>query len=105
MLNQEILNKATNHLVQQFNPGKIILFGSQARGTANKHSDIDLLIISPIQENRRKLMLAMDSALDDIECAFDILVLTQEEFNEDRNIPGTVSRYASQEGKILYEQP
>ena len=31
----------------KFNPVKIILFGSYARGTSNRDNDIDLMVIMP----------------------------------------------------------
>ncbi len=33
----------TERIVRDFDPLQIILFGSQARGDADRHSDIDLL--------------------------------------------------------------
>lgn len=103
MISQEILNEATRRLVEKFHPEKIILFGSHARGTADGRSDIDLLVISHIKEKRRKLMVEMNRVLTELEYAFDIIILTREEFERDRKIPGTIGRYASREGKILYE--
>ncbi|MFZ2410414.1 MAG: nucleotidyltransferase domain-containing protein [Candidatus Methanoperedens sp.] len=103
MINPEILNEAVHRLVDKFHLEKIILFGSQARETADSRSDIDLLIVSPIKEKRRKLMVEMNRALTELEYAFDIIILTREEFERDRKIPGTIGRYASREGRILYE--
>lgn len=103
MVSQDILNEAARRLVEKFHPEKIILFGSQARGTADSRSDVDLLIISSIKEKRRKLMVEMISALSELEYAFDVIILTREEFERDRKIPGTIGRYASKEGKIIYE--
>ena len=37
--------------------------------------------------------------------ARDIVVLSREEFERDRHIPGTVARPAAREGRILYERP
>jgi len=34
---------------ERFQPEKIVLFGSQARGTANRYSDVDLLVIMPFE--------------------------------------------------------
>jgi hypothetical protein len=34
-----------NIIVEKFHPDKIILFGSQAYGEPNEHSDVDLLIV------------------------------------------------------------
>jgi len=80
---------------------KIILFGSQAKGTADDRSDVDLLVICPIKGPRRGKMVAMDRSLRGL--ARDIVLLTPEEFERDRLIPGTIARPAWQEGKILYE--
>mgnify|MGYP001572772608 FL=1 len=43
MVTDDILNEVTKRLVSGFHPDQIILFGSQTRGTANKHSDVDIL--------------------------------------------------------------
>jgi predicted nucleotidyltransferase len=57
MISHEILDEVARLIVENFHPEKIILFGSQARGTADNHSDVDLLVISAIKEKRRKLMV------------------------------------------------
>jgi predicted nucleotidyltransferase len=103
MVSDEILRLATERLVQQFQPQRVILFGSQARGTADARSDVDLLVVCPIAGGRRGTMVAMDRALRDLGFARDIVILTPEEFERDRHIPGTVARPAWLEGKILYE--
>lgn len=83
---------------------RIILFGSQARGQAEARSDIDLLIICPFSGSRRELMLQMDRSLKGLGVARDILVMRPEEFERDKDIPGTIARPASQEGVVLYER-
>ncbi len=103
MISNEILQKIKERLVSNYHPEKIILFGSQARGTADDRSDVDILVICRIEGKRRQLMLEMDRALGDLEYAFDILISTPDEFRIDRLIPGTISRYADKEGKVLYE--
>jgi len=42
MVSEETLTEITKRLINGFHPDKIILFGSQARGTADKHSDVDI---------------------------------------------------------------
>ena len=103
MVAQQILEEVTRRLVEGFHPGRIILFGSQARGTADARSDVDLLVICPVSGSRRELMVAMDRALKGLGIARDIVVLTPEEFEMDRHIPGTIARPAWQEGKVLYD--
>ena len=104
MISNQVLDEVARRIVENFHPEKIILFGSQARGTADNHSDVDLLVISAINETRRKLMVDMRRVLDKLEYAFDVIVLTREEFERDRKIPGTVGRYASKDGKVIYER-
>jgi uncharacterized protein len=105
MVAEHVLQEVTRRLVEQFRPKKIILFGSQARGTADEHSDVDLLVICPVDGKRRDLMVAMDRALGGLEIARDVVVLTPEEFDRDRHIPGTLARPAWREGRILYGPP
>jgi predicted nucleotidyltransferase len=101
---QRILREVTRRLVAEFHPEMIILFGSQARGSADSRSDVDLLVVCAGANRRRaELQLQMDRALRGLRLARDIVVLSPEEFKRDREIPGTVARPAWQEGKILYE--
>lgn len=104
MVSADILDEATRRLVEKFHPEKIILFGSQARGTANEHSDVDLLVICHFEGPRRGLMVEMDRALWGVGFARDIIVMTPEEYQRDVRIPGTIARPASREGKVLYER-
>lgn len=105
MISEQVLNQVRDRLVAQFKPYRVILFGSQARGTADERSDVDLLVVCPLTGSRRSLMVAMDRALAGLGFARDVVVLTPEEFERDRYIPGTVARPASLEGKVLYERP
>jgi predicted nucleotidyltransferase len=102
-MNENILKEATERLVSRFHPQRIILFGSQARRQADERSDVDLLVICPVKGNRRELMVAMDRALRGLPIARDIVILTPEEYERDKGIPGTIARPASREGRVLYE--
>ena len=103
MLSEELKNQIKKSLLSKFYVDKIILFGSQARGTADKKSDIDLLIITSKFKNRYAIMREIRRSLLSFDFAFDIIAVTPEEFERDKNIPGTIARYASQEGITLYE--
>lgn len=103
MVSEQTLAEVTKRLVEGFHPDRIILFGSQARGTANEHSDVDIMVICPVNDDYDSLTLAMYRALRGLGIAKDIVILTPEEFECDRRIPGTVARPAWLEGKILYE--
>jgi predicted nucleotidyltransferase len=103
MISDELAQAIRDRLVDRFNPQRIILFGSHARGTADERSNVDLLVVCRVNDDRRALRLAMDRALWGLKLARDIVVLSPEEFERDRRIPGTLARPASLEGKVLYE--
>jgi len=104
MLNDNFKNQIKERLLARFNPDKIILFGSQARNTADDKSDVDLLVICETKGDKFRLMDNMRFALLPINYAFDVIILSNEEFERDKKYPGTVARYASKEGILLYER-
>jgi predicted nucleotidyltransferase len=105
MITDSDIRQAVEALVHRFHPDRVILFGSHARGAADVHSDVDFLVVCPVQGSRRALQVAMDRTLRGCVFARDIVVLTREEYERDRQIPGTVARPAWLEGRVLYEHP
>lgn len=95
---------ATDRIVESFHPEKIILFGSQARGDASAHSDIDLLVIFQELSSHHEQAVAIRRILSDFPIAKDIVVTTTQEVDEYGHLVGTVLRPALKEGKILYER-
>jgi predicted nucleotidyltransferase len=91
-------------LAEQFHPTKIILFGSYARGAAGPDSDVDLLVVIATEGSRRKLAIQMDIALADRDIPLDLLVVSPQEFNQYRDIAGSIIYPAVREGKVMYEQ-
>jgi len=62
----EGLERYKERVVDAFNPRKIILFGSFARGDFNEGSDIDLIVISDWKEkflDRIKVLMDMNENL------------------------------------------
>ncbi len=49
-------------LVEQFHPQQVILFGSYAYGQPDEHSDVDLLVVKPIEQSRFKDALRVRKA-------------------------------------------
>ncbi len=104
MISDSTIKSITRRLVKRFHPERIILFGSQARGTADEHSDVDILVVCPVSGSRRAMMVEMDRAMRGLNIARDIMVLSPREFESNRFIPGTVARSAWQQGRMLYEK-
>lgn len=88
--------------LQQAQPDKIYLFGSYATGTANRDSDIDLLLLKESISSRSKEMVAARKLLGGLNQAFDVLVATPEEFEFYRHEAGSVYREISERGTLIY---
>jgi predicted nucleotidyltransferase len=101
----ECLPEAVRRIACQFDPLRIILFGSWARGEARPDSDIDLLVVLPHVENKRQVTVCIGNALSDLPASKDIVVTTPEEIAARGNIIGDVLRPALREGKVVYERP
>ena len=101
---QAKLSAMVERIVAGFKPERIILFGSNARGTAGTDSDVDLIIVMPAIESKRKIRLAIRKAVSGMGLSKDILVYTPEEMEHYRHLTGSLVRSAWREGKVLYER-
>lgn len=99
---ERLIDKMVRRIVKRFDPEKIILFGSHARGTAHPDSDVDLLIVMPVAGSKRKMQLELRTALHDVRVAKDVIVTTPEEFAWRKDVVGTIEYPAATEGKLLY---
>lgn len=97
-------NKVITALVEQYAVEKIILFGSHARGDANKHSDIDLVVIKKTKVPFLKRMREVAKILSNEEIAqsTDVLVYTPEEFDALSKRWNPFFNRIVKEGKIVY---
>ena len=82
MINKETLREAVRRLTEGFDPQRIILFGSYARGAADAKSDVDILVLCALKKKRREIALEMNRALWGLGMARDIIVLTPQEFED-----------------------
>lgn len=80
----------------------IILFGSHARGRADDHSDVDLLVVEPSVDCRHTEIVRLRDQIRGLGVPTDVLVVSQADFDEWRDEPGTVLYDAAREGTVLY---
>jgi uncharacterized protein len=99
---QRQIQEIVNRIIERFHPEQIILFGSQARGDAGPDSDVDLLVVMPVEGSKREKQLEIRMALHDIHVPKDVIVSTPEEFAWRKEIVGTIERPAARQGKVLY---
>ncbi len=96
------VNKMARRIAARFNPDRIILFGSHARGTAGPDSDVDLLVVMRVEGSKREKQLDVRMALRDIRVPVDVIVTRTEDFAWRKDVVGTIEWPASREGKVLY---
>ena len=100
----ELIPFLIERIVRRFDPLRIVLFGSHARGEAGPDSDIDLLIVFPEVKDKRKAAVEIRRALADLPVGKDIIVTTPDEITRRGDLIGTILRPALREGKLLYER-
>ncbi len=94
-----------DRIVQGFQPSRLVLFGSHARGTATESSDVDLLVILSNVSDKRDTAIEIRRALGDLPVCKDIVIATPEEVTRCGHLVGTVLRSALREGRVIYERP
>jgi len=99
---EQAIDEMVRRIVDRFDPEQIILFGSHARGSADRDSDVDLLVVMPVAGSKREKQLEVRLALHDVSFPKDVIVTTPEEFAWRKEVPGTIERPASLEGKVVY---
>jgi uncharacterized protein len=92
-------------VVAYFQPRRVILFGSAARGEAGPDSDIDLLVVVDNDTPPEKLTLrAGFESRRSYHQAADVIPVREETYRRNARIAGTLSRAAALEGVIVYER-
>jgi len=99
---ERITDEMVLRIVERFDPERIILFGSAARGDAGPDSDVDLLVVMPVEGSRREKAVEIGVAVNDIPVPKDIVVTTPEDFEWRKEIVGTIERPAEREGRLVY---
>ena len=99
---ERIIDEMVLRIVERFDPERIILFGSAARGNAGPDSDVDLLVVMPVEGSRREKAVEIGVAVNDIPVPKDIVVTRPEDFEWRKEIAGTIERPAAREGRLVY---
>jgi len=96
MISEKIIAK----IARDYNPEKIILFGSQARGEADAESDFDLIVIKETDEPfvRRAVNFP------DLPFRADVFVYTPEEFAKMQKEGSLFLENALRESTVIYDK-
>ena len=102
---QKQIEEIIKRMVSNIKPEKIILFGSYAYGTPTEDSDLDLLVVikSSKQPRYRRAREIRKHLWGITDIPKDILVYTQEEIEEWKEVEEAFITSITKRGKILYE--
>jgi predicted nucleotidyltransferase len=98
-----VRKEVIRHLVDEFHPETIYLFGSHAWGKPTADSDMDLLVI--VSRSRQKPIqraVRAQHSLRGVKASVDVLVKTRKEFERYANVKASLEAQISREGKLMY---
>ena len=104
MIEEKIINEIVSRIALNFNPEKIILFGSHAKGNPSNDSDLDLLIIKDTKLPRHKRSFDIQKSLLGSMVPMDILVYTIMEYEQEKDEKHSFLNSAIKTSKVLYER-
>ena len=101
-IRRPLIRKFAKQVAKQFNPQKIILFGSYAYGKPTEDSDVDILVIMPFKgrnpEKATEIWMATKPKFP-----IDIMVRKPTELKRRIQMGDFFIREIVEKGKVLYE--
>jgi uncharacterized protein len=95
------INEVGRRLAAEAPNARVVLFGSHARGLATSRSDIDVLVIEPDVENTALESVRLMRAVRDLRLPIEVVVVSEHEAAEWREVRGSLVHAALAEGREL----
>jgi predicted nucleotidyltransferase len=96
------LETLVRRIVEVARPDRIVLFGSAARGEMGPDSDLDVLVVKSGVEHRRRLAREIYMNLSGVGVGVDVIVLTPEDIEAQRDSVGSIVGPALDEGRVIH---
>ena len=108
-IDDALLERMVQAIVDEVDPEQVILFGSRARGDPAAGSDVDLIVVesAPFGEGRDRNAeeTRLWRALASFYVPKDLMVYSRDEVKYWRDYLNHVLARALREGRLLYERP
>ena len=91
-------------IAQNYEPEKIILFGSYATGTANDDSDLDFIIVKKTDKPKHKRGREVRRFLLGAMIPMDLKIYTPDEFEIEQNLALSFLNSAMKNSIVIYER-
>ncbi|MCX6904596.1 MAG: nucleotidyltransferase domain-containing protein [Verrucomicrobia bacterium] len=102
MINRKDIKRVCAQIAQGFSPQRIILFGSYAYGKPTPDSDVDLLVIMPLEGRATEKAVEISSRLEH-RFPIDLLVRSPEEIRQRLAWNDFFLREVTEKGVVMYE--
>lgn len=99
---EDKLQKVTKKIIEDFQPEKIIFFGSRAYGTPRSDSDVDLLVIKDTAQSTRQLACQIDSSIFPRPFPIDLIVYTPKQLAKAQKTGDFFISEIIDRGRVLY---
>ena len=103
MVDQRRIAELSERIVREFQPERIILFGSYAYGQPRPDSDVDLLVVLPFEGKGFRKSLEILNRVSP-EFSVDLLARRPEDTARRYSEGDPLIREALEHGKVLYER-
>jgi len=104
MMQLELLAEIKERLIKTYAPLEIYLFGSQAWGTPDDESDIDLLVVVEVSNEPKRYRRSLPGykALFGLRVGNDVIVYTKDEFDSITQDKTSLAYKIKSQGKKNY---
>jgi uncharacterized protein len=101
VFDETLIAEAGRRLTEAAPQARVILFGSHARGDAGPRSDLDFLVIEPSVEDATEESIRLRRTLRGLGLFADIVVVSEREAEDWRDVHGSLIYDALLEGRPL----
>ncbi|MFM2045189.1 MAG: hypothetical protein RLY86_3765 [Pseudomonadota bacterium] len=102
LMQDPTLQLIVDRIVKAYDPERIYLFGSRARGDARPDSDYDLLMILPDDIGRTIHPFELYDAVKGLGVSVELIPATRTGFDSAKEYVGNLSHEAYTHGRLLY---
>ncbi len=103
MVSRKDIQATCDDIVREFAPLQVILFGSYAYGTPSEYSDVDLLVVMPVEKSEARQQASEIRERIPRRFSMDLLVRSPEEIAYRISHNDWFLREVTEKGEVLYE--
>jgi predicted nucleotidyltransferase len=104
MIETRQINDIVNRIALNYNPEKIILFGSYAQGNFSDDSDLDFILVKNTNIPKHKRGIEIRRLFYGLPIPMDFKIYTSSEFSKELSNQYSFLNSAIKGSKVLYER-